>query len=143
MTTVIVTMGHAGSSVILAAQLSFVIFVLREEFAFLFQTFSRNDPPGKAPPSRGRSVFKRKKRRREKKKRISGSTGRSSEGARLWRPQPTGASFLLAPALKTGPCALTPPRLRCPSGRRGGDPGDPASGSPNELLFRPRRVPSR
>ena len=34
-----------------------VPFVLREEFASLFQTFSRNDPPGKAPPSRGRYVF--------------------------------------------------------------------------------------
>ena len=33
-------------------------FVLREEFALMFQTFSRTDPPGKAPPSRGRSVFK-------------------------------------------------------------------------------------
>jgi hypothetical protein len=33
--------------------------MLREEFAFMFQTFSRNDPPGKAPPSRGRSVFKK------------------------------------------------------------------------------------
>ena len=46
------------------AQLSFVIFVLREEFAFLFQTFSRNDPPGKAPPSRGRSVFKKRKKKK-------------------------------------------------------------------------------
>ena len=52
-------MGHAGSTVILAAQLSFVIFVLREEFAFLFQTFSRSDPPGKAPLTRGRYVFKK------------------------------------------------------------------------------------
>ena len=60
-------MGHAGSTVILAAQLSFVIFVLREEFAFLFQTFSRNDPPGKAPPSRGRSVFKKRKKKGKKK----------------------------------------------------------------------------
>ena len=41
-------------------QLSSVTSVLREEFAFLFQTFSRNDPPGKAPPSRGRSVFKKR-----------------------------------------------------------------------------------
>ena len=32
------------------------VFVLREEFAFLFQTFSRSDPPGKAPPTRGRYV---------------------------------------------------------------------------------------
>ena len=39
------------------AQLSFVNFVLREEFALLFQTFSRNDLPGEAPLSRGRSVF--------------------------------------------------------------------------------------
>ena len=52
----IVTLGQAGSTVILVAQLSMVIFVLREKFAFLFQTFSRNYPPGKAPPSRGRSV---------------------------------------------------------------------------------------
>ena len=37
------------------AQLLFVFFVLREEFAFMFETFSGNDPPGKAPPSRGRS----------------------------------------------------------------------------------------
>ena len=43
LTSVIVSLGHAGSTVILAAQLSFVNFVLREEFAFLFQTFSRND----------------------------------------------------------------------------------------------------
>ena len=57
MTSEIVTLGQAGSTVILAAQLSFVIFVLRDEFAFMFQTFSRNYPLGKAPPSRGRSVF--------------------------------------------------------------------------------------
>ena len=43
--------------------------MLREEFAFLFQTFSRNDPPGKAPPSRGRSVLKKgKKKEKEKEK---------------------------------------------------------------------------
>ena len=59
MTSEIVTLGQAGSTVILAAQLSFVNFVLREEFAFLFQTFSRNDLPGEAPLSRGRSVFKK------------------------------------------------------------------------------------
>ena len=59
MTRAIVTLGQAGSTVILAAQLSFVNFVLREEFAFLFQTFSRNDLPGEAPPTRGRSVFKK------------------------------------------------------------------------------------
>ena len=58
-TSEIVTLGQAGSTVILAAQLSFVNFVLREEFALMFQTFSRNDPPGKAPPSRGRSVLKK------------------------------------------------------------------------------------
>ena len=34
MTRAIVTLGQAGSTVILAAQLSFVNFVLREEFAF-------------------------------------------------------------------------------------------------------------
>ena len=60
MTSEIVTLGQAGSTVILAAQLSFVIFVLRDEFAFMFQTFSRNYPLGKAPPSRGRSVFLKK-----------------------------------------------------------------------------------
>ena len=62
-TSEIVTLGQAGSTIILATQLSFVIFALREEFAFLFQTFSRNDPPGKAPPSRGRSVFNKKKKK--------------------------------------------------------------------------------
>ena len=35
MTSEIVTLGQAGSTVILAAQLSFVIFVLREEFTFM------------------------------------------------------------------------------------------------------------
>ena len=52
----------ADFPVILAAQLLFVFFVLREEFAFMIQTFSRNGPPGKAPPSRGRSVFKKKEK---------------------------------------------------------------------------------
>ena len=45
---------------ILAALLLFVFFVLREEFASLFQTFSRSDPPGKAPLTRGRYVFQKK-----------------------------------------------------------------------------------
>ena len=63
MSSEIVTLGQAGSTVILAARLSFVILVLREAFAFLFQTFSRNDPPGKAPQSRGRSVFKKRTRK--------------------------------------------------------------------------------
>ena len=67
LTSVLVSPGHAGSTVILAAQLSFVNFVLREEFAFLFQTFSRNDLPGEAPLSRGRSVFKKGKKTKEKK----------------------------------------------------------------------------
>ena len=40
------------------------VFVLREEFAFLFQTFSRSDPPGKAPLTRGRYVFKKKKKKK-------------------------------------------------------------------------------
>ena len=61
LTSVIVSLGHAGSTVFLAAQLSFVNFVLREEFAFLFQTFSRSDPPGKAPLTRGRYVFQKEK----------------------------------------------------------------------------------
>ena len=51
-------------------------FVLREEFAFLFQTFSRNDLPGEAPLSRGRSVFKKgKKKEKEKKKKIECDLG--------------------------------------------------------------------
>ena len=58
------SLGHAGSTVLLAAQLSFVNFVLREEFAFLFQTFSRNALPGEAPLSRGRSVFKKKEKKK-------------------------------------------------------------------------------
>ena len=40
--------------------------MLREEFAFLFQTFSRSDPPGKAPLTRGRSVFEKKEKGRKK-----------------------------------------------------------------------------
>ena len=43
------------------------VFVLREEFAFLFQTFSRSDPPGKAPLTRGRYVFQKKGKKKEKK----------------------------------------------------------------------------
>ena len=43
-------------------------FVLREEFALLFQTFSRNDLPGEAALARGRSVFKKG---RKKKKFVS------------------------------------------------------------------------
>ena len=38
------------------------VFVLREAFAFLFQTFSRSGPPGQAPPTRGRYVFKKRKK---------------------------------------------------------------------------------
>ena len=37
-----------------------MLFVLREEFAYLFQTFFRSDPPGKAPLTRGRYVFLKK-----------------------------------------------------------------------------------
>ena len=40
----------------------------REEF--MFQTFSRNDIPGEAPPSRGHSVFKKEKEEEEKKRKI-------------------------------------------------------------------------
>ena len=43
---------RADFPVILAAQLLFVFFVRREEFAFLFQTFSRSDPPGKKKKKR-------------------------------------------------------------------------------------------
>ena len=42
-----------------------MFFVRREEFAFLFQTFSRSDPPGKAPLTRGRYVFQKKKKRKD------------------------------------------------------------------------------
>ena len=79
MTSVIVTLGHAGSTVILAAQLSFVLFVLREEFAFLFPTFSRNDLPGEEPLSRGRSVFKKKEKRKQRKQRRTGRKRKESE----------------------------------------------------------------
>ena len=34
-------------------------------FAFLFQTFSRNELPGEAPPTRGRSVFKQRKKKKK------------------------------------------------------------------------------
>ena len=40
--------------------------MLREEFALMFHTFSRTDPPGKAPPSRGRSVEKKKGEKKER-----------------------------------------------------------------------------
>ena len=53
---------RADFPVILAAQLLLVFFVRREEFAFLFQTFSRSGPPGKAPLTRGRDVFKKRKK---------------------------------------------------------------------------------
>ena len=51
---------------ILAALLLFVFSVLREEFASMFQTFSRSDPPGKAPLTRGRYVFQKKKKKKKK-----------------------------------------------------------------------------
>ena len=41
---------------------------MAEEYAFLFQTFSRSDPPGKAPLTRGRYVFKKKKENKKKEK---------------------------------------------------------------------------
>ena len=56
------TFCQADFPVILAAPLLFVFFLLREEFAFLFQTFSRSDPPGKAPLTRGRYVLKKRKK---------------------------------------------------------------------------------
>ena len=61
------TFCQADFPVILAALLLFVFFVLREEFAFLFQTFSRSDPPGKAPLTRGRYVFKKKRKEKGEK----------------------------------------------------------------------------
>merc|ERR1739848_492049 len=44
------------------------VFVLREEFAFSFQSFSRSDPPGKAALTRGRYVFQKKKGKKKGKK---------------------------------------------------------------------------
>ena len=44
------------------------VFVLRDEFAFSFQTFSRSDPPGKAALTRGRYVFQKVEEKRRKKK---------------------------------------------------------------------------
>ena len=41
------------------------VFVLREEFGFLFQTFSRSDPPGKALLTRRRYVFKKREKEKE------------------------------------------------------------------------------
>ena len=69
---------QADFPVILAAQLLFVFFVLREEFAFLFQTFSRSDPPGKAPLTRGRYVFQKKKKEKKNIKREEGEGGASA-----------------------------------------------------------------
>ena len=39
--------------------------MLREEFAFLFQTFSRSDPPGKAPKKR-KKIEKKKENKKLK-----------------------------------------------------------------------------
>ena len=61
------TFCQADFPAILAALLLFVFSVLREEFASLFQTFSRSDPPGKAPLTRGRYVFQKKKEKKIKK----------------------------------------------------------------------------
>ena len=44
------------------------VFVLRDEFAFSFQIFSRSDPPGKAALARGRYVFQKKGGKKKKKK---------------------------------------------------------------------------
>ena len=52
--------------------------MLREEFAFLFQTFSRSDLPGKAPLTRGRYVFQKKKKKEEgKEKKENWSSART------------------------------------------------------------------
>ena len=45
-----------------------MFFVRREEFAFLFQTFSKSEPPGKAPLTRGRYVFQKKEKKEEEEK---------------------------------------------------------------------------
>ena len=52
-----------------AALILFLFSVLREEFASLFQTFSRNDRPGEAALARGRYVFQKKKKKEKKRKR--------------------------------------------------------------------------
>merc|ERR1711965_636815 len=51
------------------------VFCATRRIRFLFQTFSRSDPPGKAPLTRGRYVFKKekkgkggKRKKREKRK---------------------------------------------------------------------------
>ena len=41
------------------------VFVIRDEFAFLFQSFSRSDPPGKAALTRGRYVFQKREKKGE------------------------------------------------------------------------------
>jgi len=41
-----------------------ICFMLREKFALLFQTFSRKDPPGKAP-RRGEAWLEKRKKKRE------------------------------------------------------------------------------
>ena len=43
------------------------VFVLRDEFAFSFQIFSRSDPPGKAALARGRYVFQKEKKEKKEK----------------------------------------------------------------------------
>ena len=56
-----------------------MILVLREEFAFLFQTFSRIDPPGQAPPTRGRYVFKKGKKEAKEKGKKEKEGGKKGE----------------------------------------------------------------
>ena len=65
------TFWQADFPAILAALILFVYSVLREEFASLFQTFSRNDLPGEAALARGRSVFKKEKREKIANKTIT------------------------------------------------------------------------
>ena len=60
------TFWQADFPAILAALILFVYSVLREEFASLFQTFSRNDLPGEAALLRGRYVFKKKRKSRRR-----------------------------------------------------------------------------
>ena len=59
---------QADFPAIQAALLLFLFSVLREEFASLFQTFSRNDLPGEAALARGRYVLKKKKKEKIWKK---------------------------------------------------------------------------
>ena len=67
-------------------------FWLREDFASLFQTFSRNDLPGEAALARGRYVFQKKKRKKKGKKK-GGGKKRSRERCKGVHCVDLGESF--------------------------------------------------